>query len=97
MIGPNEQSPTALTRLLQSDSPLQDVGAPTLEADVLVIGRRAGVAALTAARAGARAPLATNWVWAQQHGHGRGGIQAAVGDDDSLQEFEDTFVRAFHR
>ncbi len=104
VIGPNEGEacPTALTRLLQSDSLLQDVdiaGAPTLEADVLVIGGGGAgcIAALTAARAGARVLLATklglgdsNTVMAE------GGIQAAVGADDSLQRhFEDT-LRAGH-
>ncbi|MGB4918138.1 MAG: FAD-binding protein, partial [Propionicimonas sp.] len=104
VIGPNagESCPSALTRLLQSDSLLQDVdiaGAPTLEADVLVIGGGGAgcIAALTAARAGARVLVATklglgdsNTVMAE------GGIQAAVGADDSLQRhFEDT-LRAGH-
>ncbi len=104
MIGPNagQKAPIALARLLQSDSLLQDVdiaGAPTLEADVLVIGGGGAgcIAALTAARAGARVLLATklglgdsNTVMAE------GGIQAAVGADDSLQRhFEDT-LRAGH-
>ncbi|MGB4271143.1 MAG: FAD-binding protein, partial [Propionicimonas sp.] len=97
-----EACPSALTRLLQSDSLLQDVdiaGAPTLEADVLVIGGGGAgcIAALTAARAGARVLVATklglgdsNTVMAE------GGIQAAVGADDSLQRhFEDT-LRAGH-
>lgn len=104
MIGPNagQACPSVLARLLQSDSLLQDVdiaGAPTLEADVLVIGGGGAgcIAALTAARAGARVLLATklglgdsNTVMAE------GGIRAAVGADDSLQQhFEDT-LRAGH-
>lgn len=104
VIGPNagQSCPTSLTRLLQSDSLLQDVdiaGAPILEADVLVIGGGGAgcVAALTAARAGARVLLATklglgdsNTVMAE------GGIEAAVGPDDSLQQhFQDT-MRAGH-
>ncbi|MFH5927108.1 FAD-binding protein [Roseomonas xinghualingensis] len=91
-----------LATLLQSDSLVEDVdiaAAPMLDADVLVIGGGGAgcVAALTAARAGARVILATklrlgdsNTVMAE------GGIQAAVGAEDSLQRhFEDT-LRAGH-
>ncbi|MFC7555685.1 FAD-binding protein [Pseudoroseomonas wenyumeiae] len=91
-----------LAALLQSDSLIEDVdiaGASMLNADVLVIGGGGAgcVAALTAARAGARVILATklrlgdsNTVMAE------GGIQAAVGPEDSLQRhFEDT-LRAGH-
>lgn len=91
-----------LATLLHSDSLVEDVdiaGAPVLDADVLVIGGGGAgcVAALTAARAGARVLLATklrlgdsNTVMAE------GGIQAAVGPEDSLQRhFEDT-LRAGH-
>jgi len=91
-----------LALLLQSDSLVEDVdiaAAPMLDADVLVIGGGGAgcVAALTAARAGARVILATklrlgdsNTVMAE------GGIQAAVGAEDSLQRhFEDT-LRAGH-
>ncbi|WP_424814711.1 FAD-binding protein [Roseococcus sp. YIM B11640] len=97
-----QECPAILADLLQADSLLEDVdiaGAPTLDADVLVIGAGGAgcVAALTAARAGARVLLATklrigdsNTVMAE------GGIQAAVGADDSLQRhFEDT-LRAGH-
>ncbi|MBC9176815.1 MULTISPECIES: FAD-binding protein [Pseudoroseomonas] len=86
-----------LAALLHADALVEDVdiaGAPTLDTDVLVIGGGGAgcVAALTAARAGARVALATklrlgdsNTVMAE------GGIQAAVGPDDSLQRhFEDT-------
>ncbi|WP_159994064.1 FAD-binding protein [Roseomonas sp. 18066] len=91
-----------LAALLQSNALVEDVdiaGAPVLDADVLVIGGGGAgcVAALTAARAGARVLLATklrlgdsNTVMAE------GGIQAAVGAEDSLQRhFEDT-LRAGH-
>ena len=103
-VGPSagQDCPTALAELLQADSLLQDVdlaGAPSRPADVLVIGGGGAgcVAALTAARAGARVLLATklrlgdsNTVMAE------GGIQAAVGAEDSLQRhFEDT-LRAGH-
>jgi len=98
-VGPStgQQCPAALAELLQADSLLEDVdiaAAPYLDADVLVIGGGGAgcVAALTAARAGARVLLATklrlgdsNTVMAE------GGIQAAVGAEDSLQRhFEDT-------
>ncbi|UFN47037.1 FAD-binding protein [Roseomonas sp. OT10] len=94
--------PAALAELLQSDALLEDediAGAPILDTDVLVLGGGGAgcVAALTAARAGARVLLATklrigdsNTVMAE------GGIQAAVGPEDSLQRhFEDT-LRAGH-
>jgi succinate dehydrogenase / fumarate reductase flavoprotein subunit/L-aspartate oxidase len=98
-VGPSagQQCPAALAALLQADSLLEDVdiaGVPYLDADVLIIGGGGAgcVAALTAARAGARVLLATklrlgdsNTVMAE------GGIQAAVGAEDSLQRhFEDT-------
>ncbi|MDO9017008.1 MAG: FAD-binding protein [Myxococcales bacterium] len=89
-----------LAGLLQADSPVRDVdiaGAPQQDTDVLVIGGGGAgcVAALCAARAGARVVVASklrvgdgNTVMAE------GGIQAAVGEEDSLQRhFEDT-VRA---
>lgn len=92
--------PAELAALLQAGSPVRDVdiaGAPHRETDVLVIGGGGAgcVAALEAARAGARVLVASklrlgdgNTVMAE------GGIQAAVGEDDSLQRhFEDT-VRA---
>ncbi len=94
--------PGVLADLLQSDALVDDVdlaGAPLVDADVLVIGGGGAgcVAALCAARTGARVLLATklrmsdgNTVMAE------GGIQAAIGPDDSLQRhFEDT-LRAGH-
>ncbi|WP_395027588.1 FAD-binding protein [Comamonas odontotermitis] len=96
-VSAGERCPAALAELLQADSLLEDVdiaGAPALDADVLIVGGGGAgcVAALTAARAGARVLLATklrigdsNTVMAE------GGIQAAVGAEDSLQRhFEDT-------
>jgi len=101
-ISAGQRAPAELAALLQADSLVDDIdlaGAPLLEADVLVIGGGGAgcVAALTAARAGARVLLVTklrigdsNTVMAE------GGIQAAVGEDDSLQRhFEDT-LRAGH-
>lgn len=89
--------PAELATLLQSDALIEDIdlaGAPILDADVLVLGGGGAgcVAALSAARAGARVLVATklrlgdgNTVMAE------GGIQAAIGAEDSLQRhFEDT-------
>ena len=94
--------PSALADLLQSNALVEDVdiaGALTRTTDVLVIGAGGAgcVAALTAARDGARVILATklrmgdgNTVMAE------GGIQAAVGQDDSLQRHFDDTLRAGH-
>jgi succinate dehydrogenase/fumarate reductase flavoprotein subunit len=94
--------PAELAALLQSDALIEDIdlaGAPILDADVLVLGGGGAgcVAALSAARSGARVLIATklrlgdgNTVMAE------GGIQAALGAEDSLQRhFEDT-LRAGH-
>lgn len=91
-----------LARLLQANALIDDVdiaGAQLFTTDVLVIGGGGAgcAAALTAAEQGARVLLATklrlgdsNTVMAE------GGIQAAVGEDDSPQlHFEDT-LRAGH-
>ncbi|QYY28363.1 FAD-binding protein [Cupriavidus pinatubonensis] len=91
-----------LARYLQANALIDDVdiaGAQLATTDVLVIGGGGGgcAAALTAAKQGARVILATklrlgdsNTVMAE------GGIQAAIGDDDSPQlHFEDT-LRAGH-
>lgn len=91
-----------LARLLQANSLIDDIdlaGAQVVNTDVLVIGGGGGgcAAALTAAGQGAKVILATklrlgdsNTVMAE------GGIQAAVGADDSPQlHFEDT-LRAGH-
>jgi succinate dehydrogenase / fumarate reductase flavoprotein subunit/L-aspartate oxidase len=94
--------PPELAALLQSDALIEDAdiaGCPTREADVLVIGGGGAgcVAALTAARAGARVLVATklrmgdgNTVMAE------GGIQAAIGAEDSLQRHYDDTLRAGH-
>ena len=91
-----------LARLLQANALIDDVdiaGAQLITTDVLVIGGGGAgcAAALTAAQQGAHVLLATklrlgdsNTVMAE------GGIQAAVGEDDSPQRhFEDT-LRAGH-
>ncbi|UBM07639.1 FAD-binding protein [Cupriavidus metallidurans] len=91
-----------LARHLQANALIDDVdiaGAQLMATDVLVIGGGGGgcAAALTAAKHGARVILATklrlgdsNTVMAE------GGIQAAIGEDDSPQlHFEDT-LRAGH-
>jgi L-aspartate oxidase len=91
-----------LARLLQANALIDDVdiaGAQMVTTDVLVIGGGGAgcAAALTAVEHGARVLLATklrlgdsNTVMAE------GGIQAAVGEDDSPQlHFEDT-LRAGH-
>lgn len=94
--------PTALADLLQSNALVEDVdiaGRAMREAEVLVLGAGGAgcIAALTAARAGARVLLVSklrmgdgNTVMAE------GGIQAAIGPEDSLQRhFTDT-LRAGH-
>jgi succinate dehydrogenase/fumarate reductase flavoprotein subunit len=94
--------PTELAQLLQADAWIEDAdlaGCDTLEADALVIGGGGAgcIAALTAARAGARVLLATklrmgdgNTVMAE------GGIQAAIGAEDSLQRHYEDTLRAGH-
>ena len=94
--------PAELARLLQADALIEDAdlaGAAQQEADVLVIGGGGAgcVAALTAARAGARVLVATklrlgdgNTVMAE------GGIQAAVGAEDSLQRHYEDTLRGGH-
>ncbi|SDG80932.1 succinate dehydrogenase / fumarate reductase flavoprotein subunit/L-aspartate oxidase [Pseudomonas flavescens] len=94
--------PRALARRLQSNAQIDDAtlaGAPVVNTGVLIIGGGGAgcAAALTAVEHGARVILATklrlgdsNTVMAE------GGIQAAVGEDDSPQiHFEDT-LRAGH-
>lgn len=103
-VGANRGSecPTALAARLQSNARIEDAdlaGAPVVDTEVLIIGGGGAgcAAALTAAEAGGRVILATklrigdsNTVMAE------GGIQAAVGEDDSIQRhFEDT-LRAGH-
>ena len=91
-----------LARYLQANALIDDIdiaGAQVMTTDVLIIGGGGGgcAAALTAAKKGARVILATklrlgdsNTVMAE------GGIQAAIGEDDSPQlHFEDT-LRAGH-
>lgn len=103
-IGANrgDECPSRLAALLQSNAQISDAdlaGAPVINTEVLVIGGGGAgcAAALTAAEQGRRVILATklrlgdsNTVMAE------GGIQAAVGEEDSLQRhFEDT-LRAGH-
>lgn len=94
--------PTELARLIQADALIEDAdlaGSAQEDADVLVIGGGGAgcVAALTAARAGARVLVATklrlgdgNTVMAE------GGIQAAIGAEDSLQRHYEDTLRAGH-
>lgn len=103
-IGPSkgQRCPAELAALLQSDALVEDAdiaGCPTRSADVLVIGGGGAgcVAALTAARAGARVLVVTklrmgdgNTVMAE------GGIQAAIGAEDSLQRHYEDTLRAGH-
>ena len=103
-VGVNRGEPCQpdLARYLQANALIDDVdiaGAQVMNTDVLIIGGGGGgcAAALTAAKQGARVVLATklrlgdsNTVMAE------GGIQAAIGEDDSPQlHFEDT-LRAGH-
>ena len=103
-VGVNRGEPCQpeLARQIQANALIDDIdiaGAQLVTTDVLVIGGGGGgcAAALTAARSGAKVILATklrlgdsNTVMAE------GGIQAAVGEDDSPQlHFEDT-LRAGH-
>lgn len=91
-----------LARYLQANALIDDVdiaGAQLVSTDVLIVGGGGGgcAAALSAAKQGAQVVLATklrlgdsNTVMAE------GGIQAAIGEDDSPQlHFEDT-LRAGH-
>ncbi len=103
-VGVNRGEPCQpdLARYLQANALIDDVdiaGAQLVSTDVLIIGGGGGgcAAALTAATRGAQVILATklrlgdsNTVMAE------GGIQAAIGEDDSPQlHFEDT-LRAGH-
>lgn len=103
-VGVNRGDPCQpeLARQLQANALIDDVdiaGAQLVSTDVLVVGGGGAgcAAALTAAEQGARVLLATklrlgdsNTVMAE------GGIQAAIGEDDSPQRhFEDT-LRAGH-
>jgi succinate dehydrogenase / fumarate reductase flavoprotein subunit/L-aspartate oxidase len=103
-VGVNRGEPCQpdLARYLQANALIDDVdiaGAQLMTTDVLIIGGGGGgcAAALTAAKQGAQVILASklrlgdsNTVMAE------GGIQAAIGEDDSPQlHFEDT-LRAGH-
>jgi len=103
-IGVNQGDPCQpdLARYLQANALIDDIdiaGAQVISTDVLIIGGGGGgcAAALIAAKQGSQVILATklrlgdsNTVMAE------GGIQAAVGEDDSPQlHFEDT-LRAGH-
>jgi succinate dehydrogenase/fumarate reductase flavoprotein subunit len=94
--------PAELARLLQADAWIEDAdlaGCATVTTDVLILGAGGAgtVAALTAAGAGARVLVATklrmgdgNTVMAE------GGIQAAIGAEDSLQRHYEDTLRAGH-
>jgi succinate dehydrogenase / fumarate reductase flavoprotein subunit/L-aspartate oxidase len=96
------RAPAELAALLQSDAWIEDAdlaGCTTLTTDVLILGGGGAgtVAALTAAEAGARVLVATklrmgdgNTVMAE------GGIQAAIGAEDSLQRHYEDTLRAGH-
>ena len=103
-IGANrgDECPSRLAALLQSNAQISDAdlaGAPVINTEVLVIGGGGAgcAAALTAAEQGRRVILATklrlgdsNTVMAE------GGIQAAVGEEDSLQRHFEDPLRAGH-
>jgi succinate dehydrogenase / fumarate reductase flavoprotein subunit/L-aspartate oxidase len=103
-VGPNagEQCHPVLARLLEADALIDEVdlaGLPPASTDVLVIGGGGAgtAAAIEAAAAGADVMLASklrigdsNTVMAE------GGIQAAVGDDDSVERHYDDTLRAGH-
>ncbi|EFH13524.1 FAD-binding protein [Teichococcus cervicalis] len=104
-IGANAGDPChpALAALLQSNALIEDAdlaGAETRRADLLVLGGggAGAAAALEAAAAGRHVVLATklrlgdsNTVMAE------GGIQAAVGPEDSLQRHFDDTLKGGHR
>lgn len=101
-VSAGQPCPAALADLLQSNALVEDVdiaGRAMREAEVLVLGGGGAgcIAALTAARDGARVLLVTklrmgdgNTVMAE------GGIQAAVGAEDSLQRHYEDTLRAGH-
>ena len=94
--------PVELAGLLQANALVEDTdlaGAQSQQADVLILGGGGAgcIAALTAARAGARVLLASKL----RIGDGNttmaeGGIQAAVGAEDSLQRHYEDTLRAGH-
>lgn len=91
--------PPALAALLQANTLIDDVdvaGAAVVETDVLVIGGGGGgcVAALTAVAAGRKVLLVTKFGLGDSNTvMAEGGIQAAVGAEDSLQaHYDDTLV-----
>jgi succinate dehydrogenase / fumarate reductase flavoprotein subunit/L-aspartate oxidase len=101
-VGPNQGDvcQRQLAQLLQSNALIDELdlaGAPVVETDVLIIGAGGAgcAAALTAAQHGARVILTTklrlgdsNTVMAE------GGLQAAVGVDDTPQQHYDDTLRA---
>jgi L-aspartate oxidase len=103
-VGPSAGTscPTALARLLQANSAIDEIdaaAAPVVHTDVVVVGGGGGgcIAALTAAAAGAQVLLASKLTLGDSNTvMAEGGIEAAVGEEDSLQaHYEDT-LRAGH-
>jgi succinate dehydrogenase/fumarate reductase flavoprotein subunit len=103
-VGPNrgQDCPAELAAVLQADAVVDDVdiaGTTEHEADVVVVGGGGAgcAAALTAADGGASVLLVTKLALGDSNTvMAEGGIQAAVGRDDTLQRHFDDTVRGGH-